>query len=84
MSCEESIKVANNVFPRKISTETILFWNLICDNYAMEETENLLSQNFAIFDNFFSTDLKTWKLFKGLIISFGPTGKHVRMCDSMC
>ena len=27
-------------------------------------------QNFAIFDNFFSTDCKTWKLFNELVVGF--------------
>ena len=31
------------------------------------------SQNFDIFDNFYSTDRKTQKLFKGLVNNFGPT-----------
>ena len=38
------------------------------------------SQNFAIFDNFYSTDRN--KLFKGLVINFGPLGRPGRMCDS--
>ena len=41
--------------------------------YIFFDTENLLDiQNFAIFDNFYSTDRKAQKLFlKGLIVGFG-------------
>ena len=35
------------------------------------------SQNFAVFDNFYS------KLFKGLVINFGPKGRPGRMCNSV-
>ena len=41
------------------------------------------SQNFAIFDNVYSTDRKNQKLFKGLIVGLGPTGRPGRMCDSV-
>ena len=41
------------------------------------------SQNFAIFDTFYSTDHKTLKLFKGLVINFGPKGRPGKMCDSV-
>ena len=30
----------------------------------------------SIFDNFYSTDFKTWKLFYGLVVGFGPKGKE--------
>ena len=42
------------------------------------------SQNFAIFDNFYSTDRKTSKLFKGLVVGFGPKGRPDKMCNSVC
>ena len=41
------------------------------------------SLKFAIFDNFYSTDRKTQKLFKGLVIDFGPKERLGRMCDSV-
>ena len=34
-----------------------------------------------IFDNFYSTERKTQKLFKWLVVGFGPKGMHGRMCD---
>ena len=39
------------------------------------------SQNFAHFDNFYSSDRKTQKLFKGLVIDFKPIGRPGRMCN---
>ena len=39
------------------------------------------SQNFAVFDNFYSTDRKTKKLFKGLVVGFGSKGRPVGMCN---
>ena len=36
-----------------------------------------------IFDKFYSTERKTQKLFKGLVVSFGPKGMSGRMCDSV-
>ena len=33
-----------------------------------------------IFDDFYSTDRKTQKLFKGLGVGFGPKEMHGRMC----
>ena len=42
------------------------------------------SQNFAIFDNFYSSDSKTQKLFNGLVVGFGPRGRLGRMCDTVC
>ena len=41
------------------------------------------SQNFTIFDNFYSTDRKTKKLFKGQVVGFGSKGMPGRMCDSV-
>ena len=43
---------------------------------------DLKSQNFAIFDYIYSTCRKTLKLFKGLVINFGPIGRPGRMCKS--
>ena len=37
-----------------------------------------------IFDDFYSTDHKTSKLFKGLVVGFGPKGMPGRMCDGVC
>ena len=34
-----------------------------------------------IFDNFYSADCKTQKLFKGLVVDFGPRGMPGRMCN---
>ena len=34
--------------------------------------------------DFYSTDRKTWKLFKGLFVVFGSKGMPGRMCDSVC
>ena len=34
-----------------------------------------------IFDNFYSIECKTQKLFKGLVFGFGPKGKPGRMWD---
>ena len=34
-----------------------------------------------IFDDFYSTEGKTQKLFKGLVVGFGPKGMTGRMCD---
>ena len=48
----------------------------------MGNTFNFESQHFAIFDNFYSTNRKTSKLFNGLVVGFGPKGRPVRMCDS--
>ena len=36
------------------------------------------SQKFAIFDNFYSTDRKTSKLFKGLVINVGHKERPVK------
>ena len=36
---------------------------------------------FAIFDNFYSTDGMTLKLFKGLVIGFGPKVRQGRVCN---
>ena len=33
------------------------------------------SQNFAIFDNFYSTNSKTLKIYKGLVVGFAPKGR---------
>ena len=41
------------------------------------------SQNFAIFDDFYSTGLKTWKPFNGMVVGFGPKRKPGRMCNSV-
>ena len=41
------------------------------------------SQNFAIFANFYSTDRKTSKVFKGLVVGFGPKGRQGRICNSV-
>ena len=41
------------------------------------------SQNFAIFDNFYSSDRKTKKLFKVLVIDFKPKGRPGKMCNSV-
>ena len=41
------------------------------------------SQKFAIFDNFYSTDRKTSKLFKGLVVNFKPKGRPGKMCNSV-
>ena len=41
------------------------------------------SQNFAHFDNFYSIDNKTEKLFDGLVVDFRPKGRPGRICDSM-
>ena len=41
------------------------------------------SQNFATFDNFYSTDHMTSKLFKGLVVVFGPKERPGRMCHSV-
>ena len=40
------------------------------------------SQNFAHFDDFYSSDRKHLKLFSGLVIGFGPKGRPGRMCNS--
>ena len=34
-----------------------------------------------IFDDFYSTERKTQKRFKGLVVGFGPKGMPGRMCD---
>ena len=36
-----------------------------------------------IFDNFYSTDRKTSKLFNGLVVDFGSRGRLGRMCDTV-
>ena len=42
------------------------------------------SQNFAIFDKFYSTDCATKRLFEGLVtIGFEPKRKPGRMCNSV-
>ena len=41
------------------------------------------SQKFAIFDNFYSTDRKTSKLFKGLVVNFKPKEGLVK-CATVC
>ena len=41
------------------------------------------SQNFEIFDNFYSTDRKTKKHFNELVVGFEPTGRPGRMCVSV-
>ena len=42
------------------------------------------SQNFTIFDDFYSTDPKTQKLFNGLVVGFGPKGNPGRACAIVC
>ena len=34
-----------------------------------------------IFDNFYSTDHKTYKFLKGLVVGLGPNGRPGRMCN---
>ena len=41
------------------------------------------TQNFVIFDNFYSTNHKTEKLFDELVVDFGPKGRPGKMCDSV-
>ena len=41
------------------------------------------SQNFAHFDDFYSSDPKTYKLSSGLVIVFGPKGRSGKMCKSV-
>ena len=41
------------------------------------------NQNCAIFDNFYSTDRKTYRLFKGLVIGIMPQVRPRRMCNSL-
>ena len=36
-----------------------------------------------IFDDFYSTDHNTLKLFKGMVVGFGPKGRPGRMCNSV-
>ena len=36
-----------------------------------------------IFDNFYSTERKAQKLFKWLVVGFGPKGMPGRMCDGV-
>ena len=57
----------------------------------LERLESFLTQkidfeshNFAHFEDFYSSDLKTQKFFSGLIIDFGPKGRPGRMCNSVC
>ena len=51
----------------------------IFENFTFQPT--LFSKMSLIFDNFYSTECKTQKLFKGLVIGFGPKGMPGRMCD---
>ena len=44
--------------------------------------KNYFRKVWIIFDNFYSTDHKTYKFFNGLVVGFGPKGRPVRMCDS--
>ena len=56
----------------------------------MKENEKILvifdiriyygSQDFAIFDDFYSSDCKTY-FFNGLVVGFGPKEMPGRMCD---
>ena len=41
------------------------------------------SQNFVIFDNFYSTDCNTKTFFKGWIVGFGCKGRSGGMCDGV-
>ena len=41
------------------------------------------SQNFAHFDDFYTSDGKTLIFFNGLVVGFGPKGRPDGMCDSM-
>ena len=80
------MKFSKNVNNKKCAPKIIFFnenffrkiW-IIFDIFDAFE-----SQNFAIFDNFYSTDRKTKKLFKVLVINFGPIERPGRMCDSVC
>ena len=40
------------------------------------------NQNVAIFDNFYSSDHKTYTLFNGLVVSFGLKGMLGKMRNS--
>ena len=51
-----------------------IFWKLQFLNH-------LFSKWHPIFDDFYSTVHKTWKLFMGLVVGFGPKGMPGRMCD---
>ena len=62
----------------------ILQWKKIRKIRIIFDIENdFESQNFAIFDNFYSTDRKTLKLFNGLVVDFGSKGRPGAMCDSV-
>ena len=55
------------------------FWDMeIIGNRRKNDFE---SQNFTIFYHFYSTDRKTQKLFKGLVVGFGPKGMPSRVCN---
>ena len=41
------------------------------------------SQNFAHFDNFYSSDCWAEKLYNVLVVVFGPKGRPGKMCDGV-
>ena len=51
----------------------IFFWKIQIIDFE--------SQNFPIFDNFYSTERKTQKLFKLLVVGFEPKGMPGKMCE---
>ena len=51
--------------------------------YFWKQKIDFESQNFAIFDNFYSTGHKTLKLDNVMVVGFEPKGRHGRMCDSV-
>ena len=56
---------------------TFLYWHFLKTSLF----KPLYVLKFPIFDNFYSTESKTQKLFKGLVVAFGPKGVTGRMCD---
>ena len=52
-------------------------------SFFLTQKIDFKSKNFALFDNFYSSDRKTLNRFNGLVIGFRPKGKPDRMCDSV-
>ena len=68
------------IFFKKIFIHEYLFWGKLKTSIF----KPLYSLNWRpIFEDLCSTERKTYKLFKGLVIGFGPKGRLGRMCKSV-
>ena len=80
------LKFSKNVNKKKCALK-IIFFNkkVFLERFGsfLKLKIDFESQNFAIPDNFYSTDRKIKNFFKGLVIGFRPKGRPGRMCNSV-